>query len=501
MLRQFFRDHRFILLLIGCGFVAIVGYKWLSHSNRWHERSVHRDREGSPTGEHRDREVSPTAPSIPYSPPEISAEKRQRISELYDRHSPDRDNVNRDAAWATAGPPREEVDILADGLDALSAAKFLKALGGYAAYAREYADKALAENPDDFETLLFWTQFRNSDEQTEEIAGYRRLLEMNPNSIPALVGLGTRLARNAPEEAIEVLEKANKLDSSAGLYHLGISYQGLGEYDKALSVLKKEYARYPAPLLKSHIEAIESGNPWIRPIPSENHGGWQDEEVSPTGMHRDREVSPTVPSTDYSPPEISAEKRQRISELYDRHSPDRDNVNRDAAWATAGPPREEVDILADGLDDLHAAKFLKALGGHTPYASEYADKALAANPDDFETLLVWTKLRVDDEEREYGYRRLLEMAPNSITVLTGLGSLLANDAPKEAIEHLEKANSLDATAGLYELGWAYQRVGEYDKAVTALKKAYQRYNRPRMLSEIRSIEAGTPQVPLIQQLK
>ena len=266
MLRQFFRDYRFILLLIGCGFVAIAGYKWLSHSNRWHERSVHRD-----------REVSPTVLSTPYSPPEISAEKRRRISALYDRHSPDRDNVNRDADWATTGPPREEVDILADGLDALSAAKFLKALGGYAAYAREYADKALAENPDDFETLLFWTQFRNSDEQTEEIAGYRRLLEMNPNSIPALVGLGTRLARNAPEEAIEVLEKANKLDSSAGLYHLGISYQGLGEYDKALTVLKKEYARYPAPLLKSHIEAIESGNPWIRPIPSENQEGWQDE--------------------------------------------------------------------------------------------------------------------------------------------------------------------------------------------------------------------------------
>ena len=202
---------------------------------------------------------------------------------------------------------------------------------------------------------------------------------------------------------------------------------------------------------------------------------------------------------DLGPPEIPAEKRQRISELYDRHSPDRNNVNRDADWATAGPPREEVDILAEGLDNLSAAKFLKALGGHGKYASEYADKALAENPDDFETLLVWTKLRFDDEEREYGYRRLLEMDPNSITVLTGLGSLLANDAPEEAIEHLEKANSLDPAAGLYQLGRAYQRVGEYDKAVTALKKAYQRYNQPRMLSEIRSIEAGTPQIPLIQR--
>ena len=212
-------------------------------------------------------------------------------------------------------------------------------------------------------------------------------------------------------------------------------------------------------------------------------------------------VHPAATRTHYSPPEVPAEKRQRISELYDRHSPDRDNVNRDAEWATAGPPREEVDILVEGLDTLSAAKFLKALGGYGNYAREYADKALAENPDDFETLLVWTKLRFDDEAREYGYRRLLEMDPNSITVLTGLGALLANDAPEEAIEHLEKANSLSPTAGLYELGWAYQRVGEYDKAVAALKKAYQRYNQRRMLSEIRAIEAGTPQVPLIQQLK
>ena len=234
------------------------------------------------------------------------------------------------------------------------------------------------------------------------------------------------------------------------------------------------------------------------PYPREQTDGKRDRlpesaRPSPAREH------PAATRFHYSPPEVPAEKRQRISELYDRHSPDRDNVNRDAEWATAGPPREEVDILADGLDDLSAAKFLKALGGYAAYAREYADKALAKNPDDFETLLVWTKLRVDDEEREYGYRRLLEMAPNSITVLTGLGALLANDVPEEAIEHLEKANSLDPTAGLYELGWAYQRVGEYDKAVTALKKAYQRYNRPRMLSEIRSIEAGTPQVPLIQR--
>ena len=161
MFRQIFRNHRFILLLIGCGLLAIAGYKWLSNSQPTAPKKMSigtpNPREQAPDKGDRFPESARTAPARKppvatrsryapqdLGPPEIPAEKRQRISELYDRHSPDRDNVNRDADWATAGQPREEVDILAEGLDTLSAAKFLKALGGYNKSAREYADKALA---------------------------------------------------------------------------------------------------------------------------------------------------------------------------------------------------------------------------------------------------------------------------------------------------------------------------------------------------------------------
>ena len=161
MFRQIFRNHRFILLLIGCGLLAIAGYKWLSNSQPAAPKkmsiSTPNPREQVADKGDRFPESARTAPARKppvatrsryapqrLSPPEIPAEKRQRISELYDRPSPDRDNVNRDADWATAGPPREEVDILAEGLDTLSAAKSLKALGGYNKYACEYADKALA---------------------------------------------------------------------------------------------------------------------------------------------------------------------------------------------------------------------------------------------------------------------------------------------------------------------------------------------------------------------
>ncbi len=195
-------------------------------------------------------------------------------------------------------------------------------------------------------------------------------------------------------------------------------------------------------------------------------------------------------------PEISEEKRKRISALYDGNSWD-----RDPSWAKDGPPQEEIDILVEGLDNLSAAKYLKALGGYNGYAREYAEKALAENPDDFETLFIWTRLRDrnEDDKREAGYRRLLEMDPNFVPALVGLGSKLKKDSPEEAIELLQMANRLDPSEGLYELAWAYQRIGEYDKAVPMLKKAYERYNHRWMLSEIKSIEAGTPQIPLIQR--
>ncbi len=195
-------------------------------------------------------------------------------------------------------------------------------------------------------------------------------------------------------------------------------------------------------------------------------------------------------------PEISEEKRRRISALYDGNSWD-----IDPSWAKEGPPREEVDILVEGLNNLSAAKYLKALGGYADYAREYADKALADNPNDFESLFIWTQLRSSNElvEKELGYRSLLEMDPNSIPALVGLGSIIKKDAPEEAIGLLEKANRLDPSEGLYELGWAYQRIGEYDKAIPMLEKAYGRYSHQWMLSEIESIKAGTPQIPLIQR--
>ena len=164
-----------------------------------------------------------------------------------------------------------------------------------------------------------------------------------------------------------------------------------------------------------------------------------------------------------------------------------------------GPPREEVEILVEGMDDLSAARYLRMQGGYDEYVREYAAKALNEDPDNFEVLYIFTQAQDLEADRETGFRRLLEMDPNFVPVLSKLGVILARDSPEEAIEYLERANQLEPDNNLFHLGISYQRVGEYDKALVVLKRADELNRAPMALAHIKAIEAGTPRVPLLQR--
>ena len=191
--------------------------------------------------------------------------------------------------------------------------------------------------------------------------------------------------------------------------------------------------------------------------------------------------------------QISEDKHQKISELYGHRS------GRDASWATMGPPREEVEILVEGMDNLSAARYLRMQGGYDEYVREYAAKALNEDPDNFEALYIFTQAQDLEADRETGFRRLLEMDPNFAPALSKLGVILARDSPEEAIEYLERANQLEPDNNLFHLGISYQRVGEYDKALVVLKRADELNRAPMALAHIKAIEAGTPRVPLLQR--
>ena len=181
-------------------------------------------------------------------PPEIPADKLEQIQALYDKQP-------------RAKAEEKADEILTEGMDALSAAKYLESLDGHYGdlrdIVRKYAERAVAENPGDFDALLFKTQ-RTIDDQEQE-AGYRQLYKMNPDSVEVLYGLGDVLSYHHPEEAIVHLEKAVTLDPKHqdAMYRLSASYDSAGKLTKALTAAEKAYQIVPYWTSKGYVDSLK----------------------------------------------------------------------------------------------------------------------------------------------------------------------------------------------------------------------------------------------------
>ena len=211
----------------------------------------------------------------------------------------------------------ERIENLTAGMDAFTAAKFIYELnrgreGRYAPYIRELTAQALAENPNDFDTILLWTRLqprKSYAHNPERETGYRKLLEMDPNSVSALVGLGAAIYWVQPEEAIEHLEKAKLQNPSLANAYLGFAYQRVGDYDKALEILK---ARPENDIVaQAHRHGIESGEPYIPPIhreisPQQEHSG-EDSTFRDVPLNPNPGLSTETETLQHSTPEVRTE--------------------------------------------------------------------------------------------------------------------------------------------------------------------------------------------------
>ena len=188
-------------------------------------------------------------------PPEIPAEKLERINALYDR-------LPRTKARARA------IEVLTEGMDALSAAKYLKTLDGFHGDFRgdayKYADRALAEDSDSFDALFLKTEL--SLEHAEKVAGFRQLYEMNPHSFDVVHSLGAMLAIRNPEEAVEYLQQAVAMrPKEPGPYiDLGRSYHKLGRLEEALATYQKAHQLHPDSFSQMGIDHVENDIEWAR---------------------------------------------------------------------------------------------------------------------------------------------------------------------------------------------------------------------------------------------
>ena len=171
---------------------------------------------------------------------------------------------------------RAKLEVISESMSPLHAAKYLDALSGsYRDKARELAQAALDANPDDFHTLLLWTtlQYEPDDEASRKhaVAGYRRLLEMNPNSARVRYDLGNLLSDYQEfEESIRLLETSAQLDarfSEGAFLRMARKYYFFGDKVKALAYLKRlaEVASTQRAREKTRerIEALEQQGEWL----------------------------------------------------------------------------------------------------------------------------------------------------------------------------------------------------------------------------------------------
>ena len=166
---------------------------------------------------------------------------------------------------------------------------------------------------------------------------------------------------------------------------------------------------------------------------------------------------------------------------------------------------ERAKVLTEGMDSLSAVKLLERLGEHHKSIAEYARKAYADNPNNSEAALMWADTLKNRDEQISAYRRVLELDPNSAGALHSLGTILRRDDPHLAIEYLTKVERLQhpfAPVPYSRLAFAYERIGEYDKAIEAYRKGYENDPHsdrdPYMRGQIEDLEAGIYKVPLWQ---
>ena len=131
-----------------------------------------------------------------------------------------------------------------------------------------YADKAYAENPDDFETLLTWVEIGGREFYTygkEKTAALRRLYEMQPHHPYVLHHLALCIYGTQPAAALGYAQKAQQLEPRYLPYGVdGLCYYQMGDYEQAVAAFERAHAAAPARMKRATLQRVEKARKTLR---------------------------------------------------------------------------------------------------------------------------------------------------------------------------------------------------------------------------------------------
>ncbi len=172
--------------------------------------------------------------------------------------------------------------------------------------------------------------------------------------------------------------------------------------------------------------------------------------------------------------------------------------------------RQKAVLATEGMPPFEAAQYLLN-SPNIPQAREYfqelTDFALTENPDDPEVLFFWAGSQDlvkegPNPEVEAAYEKLLAMdgipSERRSQILDSFAGTIWYYKPKDAVRYIEEARTLSKNSYYAQLGNVYQRLGQYDKALDIYRDYYAKTGSFIAADHIRSIEAGTPNIPAIE---
>jgi tetratricopeptide (TPR) repeat protein len=435
------------------------------------------------------------------------------------------------------GRSQEAVKILSDAAGSSSSPEVYDLLGDAYAQAKDYPKseeayrKAAEEDPDDPGHLHGLAQaLMEQDKYAEALEQFKKLSEVEPGTAEnymRMAQLYRRMGKFDLAESSLLRAKQLKPGNLEVLYNEALLYEDQGRFEDAVKVLSDAIAgvkNQTGAASSSNGDASADNNPNALAILYEQLGhAYREEQNYPAAIKTYQEMGQLGPE---------AQKRAQML-LIDTYRENRD-LDRAIAEtkklldASPNDPSLTVTLAmlyAEKSDTETATKLLNALlrgnesdqeiylniaqaqerGKKYDDAEKSAAKAEELSVDAESKQSAWflqgaiyeRQKKFDQAETEF--RKVLDVNPNSASVLNYYGYMLADRGVRlpEATAMIQKAVAQEPSNGAYldSLGWAYYKQNKLTEAEETLRKAADRESHdPTILGHLGDVYAKLGQM-------